>query len=68
MQNKLQELTDRLYNEGLSKGKHNLGIEITALSIKHVDIVDVTIDAENKPSVNVEVSGPFKITNKATAC
>ena len=23
MQDKLQELTDRLYNEGLSKGKHD---------------------------------------------
>ena len=36
MQNKLQEMTDKLYNEGLSKGKQE-GEEILARSRKEAD-------------------------------
>ena len=47
MQNKLQELTDKLYNEGLSKGKKEAE-DLKAAAVKESDriIADARKEAE----------------------
>ena len=56
MQNKLQELTDKLYNEGLSKGKQE-GEEILAKAKVQAEeiIAKAKAEAEEKLKANKEL-------------
>ena len=43
MQNKLQELTDKLYNEGLSKGKQEAPLPASVLLERKENLFQVSI-------------------------
>lgn len=75
MQDKLQELTDRLYNEGLSKGKME-GEEMLAKARKEADAIveearrkaeQIISDAEKEAGqIRAKVSGDIKMASTQT--
>lgn len=72
MQNKLQELTDRLYNEGLSKGRQEAEEMLANAKVEARDIVDkahaeadaIVADAEKRAyKIRTMVQGDIKMAS-----